>query len=253
MFQGKHIFITGIARGLGKALAIKLAQSGAVISGIDLLEDDLNTTKLELINLGSTVKLGNIDITNREQTAHFVDEARKELGAIFGIINCAGITKIKKATETTYQDYEKVIQINLLGTISTTQLCLENIIATKGFVVSISSIAGYSPLYYRTAYAASKHGVFGYMDSLRSEMQTENVQVLTVCPGYINTKLQENENQFSNRSGESMSTEFVAKQIIQGIKTKKELLLIGSVAKKAYWLHKFFPKLYRKIMIVKTK
>lgn len=253
MFRNKHVLITGVGRGIGKEIALQIARLGAHVSGFDLLEDELDDTRAALKQLSNNCYLSLVDITNTKACEQFVWEAEQRLGKVVGVINCAGITHIALAEETAFTTFSKLIDVNLLGTICITQICLPSVIESKGFVVGIGSIAGYSPLYYRTAYSASKHGVMGYFSSLRSEMKEKNIPVTVVCPGYVNTKLQENQEQFSNRTGESMSAAYVAQKMVEGIQQKKPILLIGKVAKQVYWLQKFFPKWYEKIMIRKTK
>jgi short-subunit dehydrogenase len=131
---------------------------------------------------------------------------------------------------------------------------LPELIKSKGCIAGISSVAGYSPLYYRTAYAASKHGVWGYLTTLHAEMKNKGVLIMTVCPSYVNTSLQENQKEyFSNQTQEVLTPEFVAREIIRGVEKRKKLLFIGKTARYAYLLSKYFPDWYEKIMIKKTR
>jgi short-subunit dehydrogenase len=131
---------------------------------------------------------------------------------------------------------------------------LPDIVNEEGTIAGISSVAGYSPLIYRTTYAASKHAVFGYLASLRAELRDKNVQVLTICPSFVVTDLQENQQQyFKNNTSEALTPEFVAKEIFEAIWKRNDLSLIGKTAKRVYCLNRFFPRIYEKIMLRKMK
>jgi short-subunit dehydrogenase len=248
------VVISGIARGIGKALAIELAQKGATICGIDIREDELQALATKFNQTNTSHFLQKIDITDAAACQKFADQVIEKFKRVDMVVNSAGITHIAPAEQTQNTDFDRVIKINLLGTIYFTQSFLHELIKSKGCVVGISSVAGYSPLYYRTAYAASKHGVWGYLATLHTEMKDKNVHVMTVCPSYVNTLLQENQQQFfSNQTQETLTPQFVAKAIIEGAEKRKKLLFIGKTAQRAYWLHKFWPNLYEKIMVSKTR
>lgn len=252
--QGKVVFITGIARGIGKSLAEAVAKKGAIVVGFDILEEELQKLEIELKSYKTDHLLEKVDITQKEACKLFVEKVVHQFNRIDIIINSAGITHIAPSTETNLEDFDKLIQINLLGTIYISQLCLPKVIENKGSIVGISSVAGYSPLYYRTAYAASKYGVWGYLETLHAEMKEKEVHVMTVCPSFVETKLQENQQKyFTNNTNEALTTEYVAQEILKGIDLKKKQLFIGKTAKLAYWVHKLFPSFYEKVMIKKTK
>ena len=252
--QGKVVLITGVARGIGKSVAEAVAKKGAIVAGFDILKNELQELERDLKNSKTDYLLEKVDITQKEACKLFVEKVIQKFNRIDIVIHSAGITHIAPSTETNLEDFDKLIQINLLGTIYISQLCLPKVIENKGSIVGISSVAGYSPLYYRTAYAASKYGVWGYLETLHAEMKEKEVHVMTVCPSFVETKLQENQQKyFTNNTNEALTTEYVAQEILKGLEYKKKLLFIGKTAKLAYWIHKLFPRFYEKVMIKKTK
>jgi short-subunit dehydrogenase len=252
--QGKVVLITGVARGIGKSVAEAVAKLGGIVVGFDILENELQLLEAHLKNTKTTHLLEKVDITQKEACSFFVEKVVQKFNRIDMVIHSAGITHIAPCTETSLEAFDRLIQINLLGTIYITQLCLPKVIENKGCIVGISSVAGYSPLYYRTAYAASKYGVWGYLETLHGEMKEKQVHVMTVCPSFVETKLQENQQKyFTNNTNEALTTEYVAHEILKGIEAKNKQLFIGKTAKMAYWVHKFFPNFYEKVMIKKTK
>jgi len=253
-FKNKVVVISGIARGIGKELALLSAQKGAIVAGFDIRESDLNELKQKLDELSVPYFIKNIDITNANACQLFVNEVIEKFIKIDIVINSAGITHIAPVQETNTEHFERVIQINLMGTIYLTQSCLPHIEKQQGTVVGISSVAGFTPLYYRTAYAASKHGVLGYLTTLHSEMKSKNVHVMTACPSFVTTQLQDQQQKyFSNNTNEALTPTFVALEIFKGIEQRKKFVFIGKTAYRAYLLNRFFPNLYEKIMIAKTK
>lgn len=253
-FANKVVVISGIARGIGKAIAIEAAKKGATIAGFDIRQAELTELGEELSNIKATHFLEVTDITNAKACELFVQKTIEKFVKIDVLINCAGITHIAPVQETNTEHFERVIQINLMGTIYLTQSCLPYIEKQQGAIVGISSVAGFTPLYYRTAYAASKHGVLGYLTTLHAEMKSKNVHVMTACPSFVATQLQEEQQKyFSNNTNEALTPTFVALEILKGIEKRKKFVFIGKTAYRAYLLNRFFPKLYEKIMIAKTK
>ena len=252
--KNKVIVISGIARGIGKALALEAAENGWQVAGIDIRQAELDKLAEELKQYEHSFYLEVVDIRQAEACEAFIQKVVKALGGINALVNNAGITHIAPEDETSIEASKNLMDINFMGTVHLSHHALPHIIARNGCLAGVSSVAGYSPLLYRTAYAASKHAVWGYLSSLRSEMREKNVQVLTICPSFVSTDLQENQQDyFKNSTKEALTTQYVAQQILQSIKQRDDLCLIGKTAKRVYWLNRFFPSLYEKIMIKKMK
>jgi len=172
--MGKRVIITGAASGIGAASAQALRDRGAEVVGLDLNAGD------DLIAC---------DVTDQESVDKAIAQAVRRLGGgVDALVNCAGIGLPQSATETPGPDALRVIDVNLLGTWRVTASALPALRASHGRVVNISSGLAHLAVPFATAYGASKRGVVGYSEQLRSEVGDE-VTVTTVYPGYIRTPI----------------------------------------------------------------
>jgi NAD(P)-dependent dehydrogenase (short-subunit alcohol dehydrogenase family) len=171
--MGKRVIITGAASGIGAATAIALRERGAEVVGLDLEASD------DLIAC---------DVTDQSSVDCAIAQATKRLGGVDALVNCAGIGLPQSATETPGPDALRVLDVNLLGTWRVTAAALPTLRASHGRVINISSGLAHVAVPFATAYGASKRGVVGYSEQLRSEVGDE-VTVTTVYPGYIRTPI----------------------------------------------------------------
>lgn len=224
------------------------------IGVMDYRKELLHSLEKEFIEKDINYVVMAFDIRDNKTVQEFYKQCIQTFESIDILINNAGITHIAPQQETSIDDYRQVMDVNFMGLVQMTQAFLPSIIAKKGIVIGISSVAGYSPLLYRTAYAASKHAVWGYLSSLRSEMLEKNVTVITVCPSFVRTELQESQQKyFNNSTNETLQPKDVADAIFEGIVKRKDHLFIGKTAQRVYLLNRFFPKLYERIMRKKMK
>jgi len=198
-FEKKIVWITGASSGIGEALATAFAAEGASIILSGRRTDALQAVadKLTANNNGkSTVetKIIPFETTDYDQLPARVEEALAFKGRVDILVNNAGISQRSLATETLPEVYQKIINVDLLAPIWLTQLLLPNMVAAGGgHIVAISSVAGRLGVPLRTAYSAAKHGLIGYMDSLRSETeQLDNIRVTNVLPGSVRTDVSRN-------------------------------------------------------------
>ena len=190
-FEAKTVWITGASSGIGKALALAFANSGAhiILSGrrLDALQavaDELPTEALVLP----------FEVTDFEALAAKVEEAWGWRGRVDILVNNAGISQRSLAIETDPAVYTELINVDLVAPIWLTQLQLKRMAeAGGGHIVAISSVAGRLGAPLRTAYSAAKHGLIGYMDALRSEVSIpHHIDVTNVLPGSVATDVARN-------------------------------------------------------------
>jgi NAD(P)-dependent dehydrogenase (short-subunit alcohol dehydrogenase family) len=183
-FSGKVMLITGAAGGLGAALCRRFAAAGSRIAAMDLDADRL-TALVRKLPAGTLAITGNIADAEHCQSA--IDQTVAHFGALDGLINNAGISHRSLFQDTDPGVIRRVMEVNFLGAMQLTHAALPHLLATRGVVAAISSVAGYAPLLGRTGYAASKHALQGFFDSLRTEVEDRGVGVTLVCPSFMAT------------------------------------------------------------------
>lgn len=193
MFKKSVWWITGASSGIGAALAEALGHAGAqlILSGRN--EQALKSVASRID--GETLILP-FDVSNLEQipevSARAIEWASQR-GGLFGLVNNAGISQRSLAVDTVFDVYRQIITVDLLAPIALTQAVLPHMVQSeKGYIVSISSVAGVVGTPLRSAYSAAKHGLIGYSDSVRAETARHGLKVLVVAPGSIQTNISRN-------------------------------------------------------------
>lgn len=249
-FNNKVVVISGGCGGLGIALTEELLLGNAKVVAIDL--------NLQQQIVSPDVLYIEADITSEEQVKNAYKKFRQRFGKIDVLINNAGITHMSKVTDTSMELFEKVQKVNVFGSVLLTKVLLNDIISNQGHIASISSVAGFAPLYARAAYAASKHAMEGFFRSLDAELREYGVTSTIVCPSFVNTrpelKAQVNNGVSSpgatkkNTNGETIAPNVAAKEILKAMGKKKKTLLLGKVSKIAFLLSRLFPNYYLNVM-----
>jgi short-subunit dehydrogenase len=148
------------------------------------------------------------------------------------------------------------MEVNFFGAVNCTRAALDHLLASRGLIVAVSSVAGYTPLIARTGYAASKHAMHGFFESLRTELAPQGVAVMMVCPSFIATHIDRNALGGDGRPvrhaqltvGRPLAPEAAAAQIVAAASRRRRQLLVGRTARQAWWLSRFAPGLYERIM-----
>lgn len=189
---GKVALVTGAARGIGKEIVYTLAESGYDVS----INYRTKTTEIEQMKeeLESKYKikcaLVQGDVANFEDTEKIVNQTVEALGKIDILVNNAGITKDGLLMRMSKEDFEAVIDVNLVGTFNVTRNVIPLMIKQKaGRIINISSVVGVSGNAGQTNYSASKAGIIGFTKSLAKELASRNILVNAVAPGFIRTDM----------------------------------------------------------------
>ncbi len=194
MFANKIWWITGASSGIGTALAEGLSQAGAklVLSGrnVAALKDVAGHCKTpSLILPFEATDFANIPAHVETAWAW----AQGQGGGIDGLVNNAGISQRSLAVDTVFDVYRKIVDVDLMAPIALTQALLPRMVKAGGAsIVAISSVAGIAGPPLRSAYAAAKHGLIGYHDSVRAETEHLGMKVLVVAPGSVRTNVSKN-------------------------------------------------------------
>ena len=183
--DGKVAIITGGARGMGAATSRLFAAEGAKVAICDVLADDGAALAAEL---GDTVRFYHLDVTSEDAWASVVAKVEADLGPVDVLVNNAGILLFKSILQTTKADYERVLQVNLVGEFLGIKAVAPGMIARgKGSIVNISSVDGMKGANGLVAYASSKWGVRGLTKVAAMELGHRGIRVNSVHPGGVNT------------------------------------------------------------------
>jgi len=193
LLKGKTAIITGAARGIGKAIAIKFAQEGANIAFTDLaIDDNAKATEAEIAKYGVKVKGYASNAANFDETHQVVEEIQKDFGQIDILVNNAGITRDGLMMRMSEQQWDMVININLKSAFNFIHaLCPIMMKQKSGSIINMSSVVGLSGNAGQANYAASKAGMIGLAKSVAKEMGSRGIRANCICPGFIITEMTE--------------------------------------------------------------
>ncbi len=189
--MAKVVFITGATRGIGKQIAIEFAKDGYDIAFNYRKEnEDLENIKKQIKELNVRCLPVKGDVSIFDDTANMVDQIINEFGKIDVLVNNAGITKDALLMRMKKEDFEDVINVNLVGTFNVTKNVIPYMIKQRsGRIINISSVVGVSGNAGQTNYSASKAGIIGFTKSLAKEVASRNILVNAVAPGFIETQM----------------------------------------------------------------
>ena len=260
-FQNKTIWITGASSGIGKAMALAFSQKDANLILSARNKKNLEEVK-DLCNDSNKVAILPLDLSDLEEMPNKVSSALDFFKGIDILINNGGISQRSLVIDTDLKVDKRLFDINYFGTIALTRAILPHFVEKNGgHIVTISSITGKIGTPLRSSYAASKHALHGFFDSLRSEVYDNNIDVTLVCPGFINTDISKNalkadgskQNTTDDATANGMDPNVFAKILIKSIASKKQEVVIGGPkVKLAVYMKRFFPRLFSN-MIRKAK
>lgn len=252
------IWIIGASSGIGEALARHYSASGAKLILSARSRDKLYSVKSTCKGNPMNTHILPLNLENMEDLSQHAQEALRIFGRIDMLIHSAGVTQRALALDTDITVAQKIMNINYWGPVVLAQAVLPTMIKQgSGHLVVISSLMGKIGTRFRSSYAASKHALHGYFESLRSEIYDDNIDISMVCPGFVNTSLGEKAlkgngelyQKKDNIHNDAMSADkFVSKLAPYLHKRKEEIFIAGSEIK-VIWASKYLPgKLFRKKM-----
>jgi dehydrogenase/reductase SDR family protein 7B len=257
-FKDKVVWITGASSGLGEAMAKAFNELGAVVILSARNVAELERVQSSFMNKNVESLVLPYDVQKYMQAVEIGQKAINAFGKIDILINNAGLSQRSLAVETPFEEELKIIEVDLIGTIATTKSVLPYLIKEKGQVVVISSVMGKINTKYRSSYAAAKHGVVGYFESLRLELEDVGVNVCNIMPGFIATNISQNavgttdEIAKNSQNNLGLSPEDFAQQALKAIYQRRGNVYIGGFKERfALLLKRVSPKIFD--MIIKNQ
>jgi len=189
--RSKTALVTGAGSGIGKETALLLGARGADLAICDLDEAGLATTEERLRAMGRTVLARRVDVADREQMSGFAEAVHARVAAVDLLVNNAGVGLGASFADTTLDDWDWIIGINLMGVVHGCHFFVPKMVerGTGGHVVNVSSAAGFFANEALCAYATTKFAVFGLSEALREELHRSRIGVTVICPGIIDTPI----------------------------------------------------------------
>lgn len=253
-FKDKVVVITGGTDGIGKALVEKLLDMGAKVATCGRNSDKLY--QLQASHPSAALHTMVADVSNENDCRRFMEMTIKVFGGIDVLVNNAGISMRALLREAGTDVFRKVMDINYFGALYCTRYALDSIIARKGTIVGVSSIAGYRGLPGRSGYSASKFALQGWLEAIRTELLHDGVHVMWVCPGFTSSNIRNAAlNKDADSHGETpmdenkmMPADVCADHILKAIRKKKRTLVLTFTGKRTVFMQKFIPGLADKLV-----
>ncbi len=258
-FQQKKCLVTGAASGIGKAVAMLLAEKGAILFMTDINAKGLEETAAQIkAGNGKVAACKAFSITDFEQVKLFADEIQHAYGAMDMVMNIAGISAWGAVDQMDHEEWNSIIDINLKGPIHIIESFVPAMVQQKkGHIVNVSSAAGLFGLPWHGAYSASKYGLRGLSDVLRHDLRRYNIRLHLVCPGAVDTGLvhtikiagatisaEELQALKARFQKHAVSPEQAAKAILSGIEKNEYLIFTSLDIRLGYWAKRKFTFLY---------
>ena len=246
--------VTGSGAGIGRATAERFTRGGAAVAVFDLDQQAAADSAARIEAAGGRALALACDVTDYRQCQTATAKVLDAFGGIDVLINNAGITHLSAFSDTEPEALRRVMEVNFFGAVHCTKAALPSIVQRRGSVVAISSIAGVAPLALRCGYSASKHAVIGLFDTLRSELASQGVHVMVVCPGFTDTAIEDaalggvGGRAVRKTVGKLAQPSEVAEAIYKGVRKGRRMLVLTPVGKLSFMMTRFLPALYERIM-----
>jgi short-subunit dehydrogenase len=258
-FTNKVVWITGASSGIGEALVYEFAHRGARLILSSRRKEELEKVKGNCPAASqANIRVLPLDLAQAETLQLCTEAAIQIFGHIDILINNGGISQRSLAKDTVLDVDRKIMEVDYFGTIALTKYLLPHFTQRKsGHYATITSVTGIVGTPYRTGYAAAKHALHGFFDSLRAEVWRDNISVTLFLPGYVQTSISMNALSGDGKKHEKMDAttsqgllpSYVAHKMAQAIKGKKnEVYIAGFRETLAIYLKRWVPGIFSKIL-----
>jgi NAD(P)-dependent dehydrogenase (short-subunit alcohol dehydrogenase family) len=251
-FAGKTVLITGASEGIGRALALELAAEGPRLLLSARNGARLEETAQECRARGATAETFAGDVGRPEDCSACVARALECFGGLDVLVNNAGITMWARFDAVTdFSVYERLLAVNYLGAVHMTAAALPHLKRTRGLIVAVASIAGLTGVPERTGYAASKHAMVGFFESLRIELQDSGVDVTIVAPDFVVSEIHRRATGADGRplgqtpmqEGRIMTAARCAQLTAAAMRRRQRLLITSARGRLGRWARLVAPRL----------
>ena len=255
-FHDQRVWITGASSGIGEALGHAFHQAGARLILSARREDELRRVQSQCGGEASS-RILPLDVTQADDLQEKTRAALGMFGGIDILVNNAGITQRSLVKDTELDVYRKLMEVNFFGAVALTKAVLPSMIENKtGHIVVISSLVGKFGTPLRSGYAAAKHALHGFFDSLRAEVSHSGIKVLLVCPGYIRTDISlhalrgdgSTHARMDTGQARGMPVEECAAQILKALVRGKQEIYVGRKDKYIVYVKRFFPGIFSRVI-----
>jgi dehydrogenase/reductase SDR family protein 7B len=247
--KGKVVIVTGASSGIGEALALRYAHAGAKVVLVARNTEKLKEVEDAIQKQGGQCHSIKADVSVRMDCENMVSQTIAHFGKIDVLINNAGISMRALLRDADPEVIEQVMKVNFNGTLYCTKFALPHILASKGAIIGISSIAGFRGLPGRSGYCASKFAMHGFLESLRTELLKTGVHVMLACPGFTASNIRnvalgaDGNTQKENPLNEQqlMPANEVADLIFKAHMRKKRSIVMTRQGKLTVFMNKWWP------------
>jgi NAD(P)-dependent dehydrogenase (short-subunit alcohol dehydrogenase family) len=258
IFDGGTAIVTGGASGIGRALAEELTTRGCEVVLADLQIELAEEVALKIQASGGKAKAAKMDVTDFPAIEKLVQETVRRTGRLDYIFNNAGIGIGGNVCHYGIEDWNQIMNVNLLGVINGVQAAYKMMMAQGfGHIVNTASMAGLMVSPGAVAYAATKYGIVGLSTSLRAEAANMGVRVSVICPGVIRTPILEGMGKYGKmlidippeqmrqlwEKLKPMSPNLFAKKVLNSVANNKAIIIVPSWWKLYWWLNRLSPSL----------
>ena len=260
--ENKVVWVTGASAGIGEAIALEFASRGAKVVLSARRKEQLEAVAKKASEAGASGTLIlPLDLNELDSFQPAMDQILEKWGQIDVLVNNAGISQRALVKDTEVAVDERLMKINYLGTVGLTKVVLPHLLAQKsGAIGVVSSLVGKFGTPYRSSYAASKHALHGFFDSLRTEVYDKGLTITILCPGFIRTDISKNAltgdgsklNEMDDAQANGMPPSVLAVKAVKAILKGKREIAIGGGERFGILVNRLFPGLFAKI-IRKTK
>lgn len=255
-FSGKVVWITGASSGIGEALCRAFADEGARLVLSSRRPDELERVR-QTCTRPTEHWVQSLDLTKSATFPESVREVLARMGKIDVLINNGGVSQRARALDAAAEVERAIMEVDYFGPVALTKAVLPAMMARReGHVVTVSSVMGYVGTPGRSSYAAAKHALHGYFDSLRAEVWRDGITITLVCPGYVRTAVSDNalgphgQKQSRNESSHErgIAPEKCAAAIVRAVFRKRNEVYVGGWEVVGIYLQRFLPALYAQIV-----